>query len=458
MDEIRTIAPSGAVGAGYDEASFLAAMEHERPHFIGCDSGSTDPGPFPLGSGVSHWNRVLYKRDLAPMLRAALKYQVPLLIGSAGSAGGDLNLAWAREILLEIAREEGLHFKLGVIHSEQKRDYLKRRLREGRIRALNPVLPYNEEVIDRSTHIVGMMGIEPFQVALKGGADVVLAGRASDTSIFSAIPIREGFPAGIVWHAAKVLECGGASAVHTTAAGLDGMIARITHDYFEVEPPNPAMRCSPTSVASHTLYENRSPSTLVEPSGTLDTSNAVYEASGERAVRVRGSRFTHAKEYTVKLEGAELIGTQAFVVGAIRDPGIIRQFDVWLAEVKERSLKRVADVFKGNPPKHHVTFRVYGKNAVLGDLEPNPVIEGHEICLIIEVIAPDEAQATAILHATAHIALHHPVPQWSGLITALAYPFAPSTTVKGPVYRFNANHVVVPEDPCEMFPMEFQEV
>jgi Acyclic terpene utilisation family protein AtuA len=458
VNEIRIIAPSGAVGAGYDEASFWNAMEEDKPHFIGCDSGSTDPGPFPLGSGVSHWNRVLFKRDLTPMLQAARKYDVPLLIGSAGSAGGDLNLAWAREIVLEVAREEGLHFKLGVIHSEQNRDYLKKRFREGRIRPLNPAPEYNEDVIDRSTHIVGMMGVEPFQEALKAGAQVVLAGRASDTSIFSAIPVREGFPPGLVWHAAKVLECGGASAVHTTSAGLDGMTARITHDFFEVEPPNKAMRCSTTSVASHTLYENRSPSTLVEPSGILDTSQSVYEPAGERGVRVHGSRFTHASEYTIKLEGAELVGIQAFVVAGIRDPGILRQFDSWLAEVKERSVKRVSDVFKGAPPKHHVTFRVYGKNAVMGDLEPNPVIEGHEVCLIIEVIAPEEAQAVAILHATAHIALHHPVPQWSGLITAIAYPFAPSTTIKGPVYRFNANHVVVPDDPCEMFPMEFQEV
>src|SRR2546426_12657028 len=103
MDEIRTIAPSGAVGAGYDEASFLAAMEHERPHFIGCDSGSTDPGPFPLGSGVSHWNRVLYKRDLAPMLRAALKNQVPLLIGSAGPPRGGPHPAGARAVPLRAA-------------------------------------------------------------------------------------------------------------------------------------------------------------------------------------------------------------------------------------------------------------------------------------------------------------------------------------------------------------------
>jgi hypothetical protein len=458
MSEIRAIAPSGAVGAGFDEAAFWAAMERERPHFIGCDSGSTDPGPYPLGEGVSHWDRFLFARDLRIMLKAARQYQIPLLIGSAASAGADPNLAWAKEVLLDIARAEGLRFRLGLIHSEQNRDYLKRRLKEGRIRPLQPAPTLDEDVIDRSSHIVGMMGVEPFQEALSGGADVVLAGRASDTSIFSAIPIREGFPAGLVWHAAKVLECGGASVVRTTASGLDGMSARITHDYFEVEPPNPELRCSPVSVASHTLYENRSPSSLVEPSGTLDVSEAVYEAVNGRGVRVSGSKFLPSDEYTIKLEGAELVGFQCFVVGGIRDPGIIRQFDSWLAEVKERAAKRVRDAFDGQVPKHQVVFRVYGKNAVLGELEPNKQIEGHELCLIIEVVGPDQGTATAILHATAHIALHHPIPQWSGLITTLAYPYAPSTVPKGRIYRFNMHHVVVPDSPGEMFPVEFMEV
>jgi hypothetical protein len=458
VDEIRTIAPSGAVGAGFEETAFLAAMERERPHFVGCDSGSTDPGPWPLGAGVSHWDRTLYKRDLSVMLQAARDHDIPLLIGSAGTAGADPNLAWAREVLVEIANERGLHFQLALIHSEQDRGYLKQKLRDGKIRPLKPAPPISDEIIDNSAHIVGMMGIEPYLEALEGGADVVLAGRSSDTSIFSAIPVREGFPSGLVWHAAKILECGGASAEKTTAAGLDGMMARITHDFFEIEPPNPALRCTPVSVASHMLYENPSPSILVEPSGTLDASEAVYEAASDRAVRVTGSVYVPADVYTVKLEGAELVGFQCVVVGGIRDPGIIRQFDSWLAEVKERAARRVNEVFRGVVPPYNLIFRVYGRDAVMGDLEPNPVIEGHEICLIIEVIAPTKEAATAITHATAHIALHHPIPQWSGLITTLAYPYAPSTIPRGNVYKFNLHHVVLPDDPCEMFRVEQENV
>ena len=57
-------------------------------------------------------------------------------------------------------------------------------------------------------------------------------------------------------------------------------------------------RCTPQSVASHTLYENADPFALKEPSGTLRTDKARYEAISNRAVRVsvecppRGSPLT----------------------------------------------------------------------------------------------------------------------------------------------------------------------
>ena len=35
---------------------------------------------------------------------------------------------------------------------------------------------------------------------------------------------------------------------------------------------------------------------------------------------------------------------------------------------------------------------------------------------------------------------------------------APSHVNRGPVYRFNLNHIVTPDDPLEMFRTEFVEV
>jgi hypothetical protein len=213
--EIRVLAASGVCGSGFRETSLEEGMRRE-PRFIGCDCGSTDLGPYPLGAGVTAFPRVAIKRDLRLMLLAARQAGVPLLLGSAGTAGGEPHIAMVKDILYEIAAQEGLSFPLAIIQAEQDKTYLKQRLREGRIKALKPAPQFDEVVIDRAERIVGMMGSEPYLRALAQGAQVVLAGRSSDTAIFADIPVRAGIPAGIAWHAAKIIECGAASVEQRT--------------------------------------------------------------------------------------------------------------------------------------------------------------------------------------------------------------------------------------------------
>ena len=62
-----------------------------------------------------------------------------------------------------------------------------------------------------------MMGVEPIQEALKAGAQIVVAGRSSDTSIFAALPLLEGHEPAVVWHMAKILECGAAAVAQRAA-------------------------------------------------------------------------------------------------------------------------------------------------------------------------------------------------------------------------------------------------
>ena len=177
-------------------------------------------------------------------------------------------------------------------------------LKDGKITSLANAPKLDEAVIDRSVHIVGMSGIEPYIEALQNGAEVIIAGRSSDTSIYSAMPVMKGFNPATVWHAAKILECGAACVVQRKYP--DCQFVTLTDDYFIVEPPNPEYRCDPASVASHNLYENSTPYELVEPSGVLNTFNAKYEAVSDRAVKVSGSTFKESARYTIKLEGAEL--------------------------------------------------------------------------------------------------------------------------------------------------------
>ena len=175
MKEIRILTASGMIGSGFLESSFKKGLSYD-PDFIGCDAGSTDGGPAGLGKGECSFSRAGVKRDLRLCLLGARSKHIPLLIGSAGTGGGDINLAWAVEIAKEIAHEEGLHFKMAVIHSEQDKDYLKQKLAEGKIHPLKPVIPYNEDIIDKSEHIVQSClnhaaGSEPISLPLKGYHD-----------------------------------------------------------------------------------------------------------------------------------------------------------------------------------------------------------------------------------------------------------------------------------------------
>jgi hypothetical protein len=449
-DEIRILSPTGVCGSGFLEASFEKAAAW-KPHFIGCDAGSTDPGPSHLGTGEPAFPRAAVKRDLRLMLIGARRLDVPLLIGSAGTAGGDAHVAGFCEIVKEIAAEENLSFRLAVVHAEQDKAYLKKRLGEGRLKPLDPAPPFDENTIERSACIVGMMGAEPFMRALEHKADVIVAGRASDTAIFAAMPVMMGFSEGIAWHAAKILECGAAAVVNRRTP--DCMFAWLKPDHFVVQAPDETLRCTPQSIASHSLYENADPYKLVESSGTLDLTDCRYEQHSELAVKVSGSRFIPAERYTVKLEGAEKAGYQAIVIGSVRDPFIIRQIDDWTARLTERIHARVTMVYGDALPREDyvVHIRIYGKNGTMGPLEPVKEIRSHELCLIIEVTAPTQEIASSIAGIVRHQGLHLPIPEWSGLITALACPYNPAHLERGAVYRFNVNHVVEPDNPLEMF-------
>lgn len=59
------------------------------------------------------------KRDTELRLRAALRNSIPFILGSAGRAGRAPDITRVREIIEEIADEQGLHFRPAIIHPEQ---------------------------------------------------------------------------------------------------------------------------------------------------------------------------------------------------------------------------------------------------------------------------------------------------------------------------------------------------
>lgn len=454
QESITYLSPTGVLGVGFSEDHFRAALSRDLA-FIGCDAGSTDGGPANLGGNKPFFSRAAVKRDLRIMITGARSIDVPLLIGSCGGSGGNWNLNWVREIVQEIAAEEGLHFRIAVIESETPRDKLVDKFKAGRIKPLNPPLDIDEATLRETDHIVAMMGAEAYVAAIEGGADVVLAGRSTDAAIFAALPVRAGFPAGLCWHAAKIMECGGAAVV--TMEKPEGMICTIDHEGFVLEPVSPVQRCSPLSVAAHALYETADPYRMLEPGGEMDLTDAAYEQIDERRVRVSGSAF-HPRPYTVKLEGAAKIGYRAMVLGGVRDPVILEQFDSWFDGLKDHIAENVEAVYGPEiRDRYQIHYKVYGQKGVLGDREPDPANIGNDIGLLMVTLADDQDVAYAIAGQAAHMVLHHSVPEWDGLLSNLAFPIAPHFWSLGEAYRFVLNHVVELDDPLELHSIRYEE-
>lgn len=453
MAEFPLVSATGMLGSGYRAESLDKAIALGA-RMIGCDAGSTDPGPGPLATGTCMFAKAAVKRDTEIMLTRAVEAKIPLVIGSSGTGGGDEGLAWMTGIVREIARDHGLHFKLAAIHSEVDKDTVREHLRQGRARPLPPSQPLTEGDIDDALHIVAMMGVEPIQAAVADGADVVIAGRSSDTSIFASLPLMAGFQPAVVWHMAKILECGAAAVTHRVAP--DSMMAVVRDGAFDVFPLREDYRCSPQSVASHTLYENADPFDLREPSGTLDTKDARYEQIDDRAVRVSGSRFAPAAEYTIKLEGVRQGGYSTILMGGVRDPFILADIDDWLKQLDDNIRVRIAATI-GNRPYEIVT-RVYGRDGVMGALETEQKVGGHEVFILWDVITDSQELSRAIAASVSHLAVHNPIPKWNGLISGVAFPYSPPELDRGPVYEFHLNHVLVPDSPTSLFRTEFERV
>ncbi len=454
MPSFSVVSATGMLGSGFQPESLDKAIALGAG-MIGCDAGSTDGGPSYLARGGSHFSHPAMKRDVEAILTRAVPKKLPVVIGSAGTAGSDATLATMVGLVREIARENRLHFRMAVIHSELDKETVLRHLRAGRSRPLAPSAPLTEAMVEESLHIVAMMGVEPIQKAFQDGADVVIAGRSSDTSVFAALPLLKGFAPGVVWHMAKILECGAAAVTQRLAP--DSMMAVLHEESFDVFPLREDYRCSAQSIASHTLYENADPFALVEPSGTLYTREARYEEISERAVRVSGSRFVAGENgYTIKLEGTRQAGYSTIVPGAVRDPYILAEMDEWLEQLDRNIRARLLRTI-GNR-KYEIVTRVYGRDGVMGALEPTPRIDGHEAFILWDVISESQELSRTIATSLSHMAVHNPIAKWHGLISGVAFPYSPAEIDRGPVYEFHLNHVLVPDSPHSLFRTEFEEV
>jgi hypothetical protein len=444
----KVLSPTAILGYGFPERSFTRGIE-KRPDLIAVDAGSTDPGPYYLGAGKSFTSRSAVKRDLEMILGAALELSVPCIIGTAGGCGAREHVAWTEAIIWEIARENGYRFNMAVIDADVAKAEVLRALERGRVSPLHPAPRITAEDVENSVRIVAQMGAEPVLKALESGFKIVLCGRCYDPVPFAAPAIMKGFDPGLAYHMGKILECAAIAA--TPGSGRDCVMGTLYSDHFVLESLNEQRRFTPTSTAAHTLYEKSDPYYLPGPGGALDLSQTSFEALDEGRTRVSGTCFIPADPYTVKLEGVRHAGFRAISIGGVRDPILIAQIDSVLEQVSEQASETLG--FAGT-----LLFHIYGKDGVMGGMEPEKSRVAHELGLIIEVIAEDQERADAVCSYVRSTLLHYGYPGRISTAGNLALLYSPSDIACGEVFEFNIYHLMEVDDPEALFPMEVCEV
>ena len=450
MREMKILSPTAILGYGFPEASFAEGLKR-NPDVIAVDAGSTDPGPYYLGSGKSFTDRQAVKRDLALMIPAGLERKIPVIVGTSGGSGADSHLEWTVDIVREIAKEQGLNFKLAIISAEISHEDVLRNLADGKVQPLPPAPPLTADEVDKTTAIVAQMGVEPFIKALEMGAEVILTGRAYDPAVFAALPIKEGFDPGLAIHMGKILECAAIAA--TPGSGSDCMFGTLREDHFVLEPLSPERKCTTLSVAAHTLYEKSNPLILPGPGGVLDLNQTTFTQIRDNAVEVRGSRFVPIEgKYTIKLEGAKRVGFRTVSFAATADPIMIEQIETITEAVKARVKSNFTHL---DPDSFFLDFKIYGQKGVLAmfkDLPPEKLVPS-ELAIIIEAVAETQDQANTICGFARSTMLHFGYSGRKSTAGNLAFPFSPSDFKAGEVYEFSLYHLLEVDDPSGYFPI-----
>ncbi len=450
---MKILSLSGILGYGYSIEGLEKALENELD-IIGVDGGSTDPGPYFLGSGESFTNRTATKRDTELVLPAAIERNIPFIVGTAGGSGGEPHLHWAKDIIEEVAKENNLNFKMAVIHSEVSKEYLKEKLREGKVKTLGSKdFPLTEEAIDESIRLVGQIGIAPFIKALDEGADVILAGRACDTAIFAAPAIRAGFDPGLAFHLAKIMECGAMCAKPMSAS--DVILGEIQKDHFTIQPPNPLRKCLVEGVAAHTLYEQANPYYIYEPDGMIDLRNSEFEQFNARTVKVSGSKFVPTEKPTIKIEGVKLAGYRTISIGGIREELMIKKMDEVVEQIKGQVEESLKD--RISPDDYTLNFRNYGINAVENNPHDGTALPS-EVGMVIDVVGKTQDIANDVCANARAKTLHCDYPGRKTTAGNIAFPYSPSDIPIGPVYNFSVYHLVEVEDLMETAKIQYIEV
>ena len=443
---LRILCPNGHLGFAPTKLGSFERGLAAQPDLIACDSGSCDCGPIPLGADSSASPFAWQRHDIEAMLLGARRLGVPMLIGSAGDTGTNSRVDRYVAIVKELAEEHKVEpFTIGYFYSEVGKDVVRRKIVSGdAVRGLDGRPDLSLAELDATDRIVAVAGVHPYIKLLDAGAEVIIGGRSSDCAIFAAPALRQGYPPALAYYYGKIMEC--ASFCAEPYGAKESVMGEITMEDVKVTAMLPEQRCTVASVAAHAMYERSNPYYEYFLGGHIDMRGCVYEQFDERTTRVTGPRYVAAEELRVKLEGAGKVGERCVGIVGIRDPYTISRID----EVISWARNAVRERF-GNAG-YELAYTVYGRDGVMGELEPLRNRPAHELCVVVQGVAPTKEMAEEVCMAGSRQMFYARLPDVKGTAGGVAF-LLDEVMPASPAYRWTLNHTMRIDEPCELFPV-----
>ena len=447
---LRILCPNGHMGfAPTRTGSFERGLSF-GPDMVCCDSGSSDCGPVPLGSDTCASPLAWQTHDLESMLLGARRLSIPMVIGSAGDTGTNSRVDLFVSIIRDLVRKHGLKpLRIGWFYSEIDKSVVQARLARGEaVRGLDGRADLSAVDLDSTDRIVAVAGVHPFMKLLDMGADVIIGGRSSDCAIFAAPALRRGYPEALAYYYGKVMEC--ASFCAEPYGGKESVMGEITGEDVRVTAMLPEQRCTVASVAAHAMYERSNPYYEYFLGGHIDMRDCHYEQVDERTTRVTGPRYVPASELRVKLEGAGKVGERYVGIVGVRDPYTIAHIDDVIAWARAQVQARFGMT------GYTLTYTVYGRDGVMGKLEPLRDRPSHEVCVLVQGVAPTKAMAEEVCMTGSRQMFYARLPQVKGTAGGVAFALDEVMPASA-AYRWTLNHTMRVDDPLELFPVHIDE-
>src|SRR5438067_173602 len=228
-------------------------------------------------------------------------------------------------------------------------------------------------------------------------------------------------------------------------AAKESVLGEITMDDVKVTALLPEQRCTIASVAGHAMYERANPFYEHFLGGHIDMRDCRYEQYDERTVRITGPRYVPAEEVRVKLEGAGKIGERYVGIVGVRDPYTIEHIDDVIAWARAQAKEQLGT------DGWELHFTVYGRNAILGELEPLKASPAHELGIVVQAVAPTRELAEEACMIGTRQMFYARLPQVKGTAGGVAFLLDEGMPAS-PAYRWTISHTLRLDQPVELFP------